>query len=286
MTGRGWRRWLPPALAGGDEAPPRRLAFLHLPRTGGTAVQHRLESLVGEEDVVRIELPPDFLERLADLRSRRVVLGHFFYPVVRLFGEADVATVVREPVDRSISTWEYLQWRTTHPDHELLVSRKITRLEEFLEDPDLVVHVRDNQTRLLGAEYDVEAIVASLEAGEIDLAEARRRAAEGEDAPADAAMLDRAKRRLERMSVVGVTEDLTDFVRGLERVLDLPAGPAPKPDNATPAATVALRENTYDEGIRRRLAELNELDAELYAFARELGESRREPVAPSAEGVR
>jgi hypothetical protein len=283
LTNRGWRRWLPAALAGAERALPPRLVFLHLPRTGGTAIQHRLESLLGEEDIARIELPPDFLAQLAELRSTRVVLGHFFYPVVRLLGDAEVATVVREPVERSISTWEYLQWRATHPDHRLLVARQITRLEEFLEDPELLVHVRDNQTRLLGAEYDVEAIVASMEAGEVDLVEARRLAAQAEEAPADAAMLARAKGRLERMSLVGVTEELPDFVQRLERTLGLPGGPAPKPDNATPAATVALREEAYDESIRRRLAELNAFDAELHAFALGLRESRRSEPAPASE---
>jgi hypothetical protein len=273
LTRRGWRRWLPLALPGGGHATPRRLAFLHLPRTGGTAVQHRLESALAGDQVARIELPPDFLERLGELGSRRVVLGHFFYPVVRLVGEAEVATVVREPVERSISTWEYLQWRTTHPDHGLLVSRGIQTLDRFLDDSELAEHVRDNQTRLLGVEYDVEAIVASLEAGEIDLAEARRLAAEAEGEAADAAMLARAKRRLERMSVVGVTEELPGFVRRLERALDLPPGPELEPDNATPAATVALREKAYGEDVRRRLAELNRFDAELHAFARRLCES-------------
>jgi hypothetical protein len=281
LTGRGWRRWLPAALDRGAGATPnRRLAFLHLPRTGGMAVQQHLEALVGRANVVRISLPPDVFNHLAELRSKRVALGHFFYPAVRLIpGEPTVATVVREPVDRSISTWEYLQWRTTHPDHVLLVSHGIKNLDQFVEDPDLAFHVRDNQTRLLGVEYDIEAIVASLQAGEIDPARARRMAAQAEQAPVDAAMLDRAKSRLERMSVVGVTDELPEFVRVLERSLGLPAGPALRPYNATPAATVALRESAYDEDVRGRLGDLNRFDAELYAFARGLWESRGDAVA-------
>ena len=90
-------------------------------------------------------------------------------------------------------------------------------------------------------------------------------------------MLDRAKSRLRRM-VVGVTEELPDFVRVLERTLGRPEGPPLKPYNATPPATVALRERAYDNDIRRRLAELNRFDAKLYAFARELWESRRDAV--------
>jgi hypothetical protein len=244
------------------------------------AIQQHLESLAGRGNIVRIRMPPDLFEHLDEVRSKRVVLGHFYYPTLRLLpDEPTVATALREPIDRSISTWEYLQWRTTHSDHALLVERGITRLEEFIADPQLAAHVRNNQTRLLGVEFDLDAIVASLEAGEIDVPRARRMASEAVRVPPDAEMLERAKRRLEEMSVVGITEELPEFVRALERSLELPQGPPVKPHNATPPATVALRENAYDEEIRGRLAELNRFDAELYDFARGLWESRGDAVA-------
>ena len=118
-------------------------------------------------------------------------------------------------------------------------------------------------------EYDVEAIVAAMETGEIDLQEARRLAAEAESAPADAAMLARAKQRLGQMLLVGLTEELPAFVRRLERAIGLWPGPGLEPDNVTPAETTALRGKTYDESTRHRLADLNAFDVELYAFARE-----------------
>jgi hypothetical protein len=257
----------------------RRLAFIHLPRTGGSAVERHLESIAGQANVMRVRLPPDFLGQLGDLRSTQIVLGHFFYPMARLLPGVATATVVRDPVERSISVWEYLQWQTHHPDHELLVSRGIRSVDEFAVDAHLAGHVRDNQTKLLGMEYDVEAIVAAMEAGEIDLQEARRLAAEAESAPADAAMLARAKQRLGRMLVVGLTEELPAFVRRLERAIGLWPGPALERDNVTPADTIALRGTTYDESTRRRLADLNAFDAELYAFARELWGAQRERAA-------
>jgi hypothetical protein len=276
LTGRGWRRWLPSALVsrGRHAEPIGRLAFLHLPRTGGTAVQHHLEAIVGKGNVLRLRLPPDYLERLDAIRSSQIVLGHFFYPVVRLMPDAKLATVIREPVERSISVWEYLHWQTQHPDHERLRSRGIQSLDEFAEDEALAAHVRDNQTRLLGVEYDVEAIVSALEAKEMDLVEAQRIAATAEGAPADAATLGRAKRRLDQMEVVGVTEDLPGFAHRLEAATGLASGREPKRDNATPPGTLAMRSEAYGESTRRRLAELNAYDAELYSFARRLSESK------------
>jgi hypothetical protein len=230
---------------------------------------------------VRVGLPPDFLEQLGDLRSTQIVLGHFFYPVVRLLPGAAIATVVREPVERTISVWEYLQWQTHHPDHQLLAARGIRSVDEFAVDAHLAGHVRDNQTQLLGMEYDLEAIVAALEAGEIDLHEARRIAAEAESVRPDAAMLERAKQRLGQMLVVGFTEELPAFARRLELAIGLPPGPALEPYNAIPADTIARREEVYDESTRRRLADLNPLDVELYAFARELWGAQRYRAARS-----
>ena len=228
---------------------------------------------------MRVRLPPDFLEQVAALRSTRIVVGHFFYPVVRLLPGAAVATVVRDPVERSISVWEYLQWETRHPDHRLLGSRGIRSIDEFAEDSCLAGHVRDNQTRLLGIEYDIEVIVAALEAGEISLAEARHLTAEAESAPADAKLVERAKQRLREMAVVGVTEELPEFVSLLESRMGFIPRSELRPDNASPAELVARRGTTYDGPTRERLADINAFDAELYSFARGLWESRRDRVA-------
>src|SRR5439155_13889550 len=108
--------------------------------------------------------------------------------------------------ERAISVWEYLHWQTAHHDHQRLVSRNIRTIEEFAEDEFLSGHLRDNQTRLLGVEYDVEEIVDALLAGDLDLSGANRLAAEAESVPADPAMLERAKRRLEPMSGICTTQ--------------------------------------------------------------------------------
>jgi hypothetical protein len=207
---------------------------------------------------------------LAKLRSTRIVVGHFFYPMARLLPAHSVATVLRDPVERTISVWEYLHWKRRHPDHRRLLSSGIRTIEEFANDEVFAGHVRDNQTRLLGVEYDAEAIASALLAGDLDLIEANRLAAEAKSGPADSAMLERAKRRLEGMCVVGITEDLDAFMRRLELTLGLPPARVVRQDNTTMATMVARRPEQYGESTRRRLADLNPFDSELHAFAREL----------------
>ena len=276
MSEGSWRSRLLPRLAHGGrtarETP--RLVFIHLPRTGGTAIQHFLEDLVGAASVARIRLPADVLGQLADLRAKPIVIGHFFYPVIRLLPETAVATVVRDPVERSISVWEYLQWQQHHPDHEVLGARGIRSLDEFAEDALLAGHVRNNQTQLLGCEYDIESIVSALEAGEIDLPEAVRLTGEAERAPANEATLRCAKKRLAGMVIVGVTEELAVVAGPLEEHLGASSAHSLEPENVSPHAIVARRSEAYGRATRERLAELNSLDEELYAFARELWSSR------------
>jgi hypothetical protein len=122
-----------------------------------------------------------------------------------------------------------------------------------------------------------------LESGAISHQEAVDRAAAAQFTPADAAMLARAKRRLERMLVVGVTEELPAFVRLLESRMGFASGPVMARVNASPAEFVARREEIYDAATRQRLADLNELDAELYAYARELWEAQRDGIASAGQ---
>jgi hypothetical protein len=246
------------------------VVLVHLPRTGGSAVQYHLELRVGKRNVARIHQLTDLSGRLSELRSTRVVVGHVCYPITTLLPSHLVATVVRDPVERAISVWEYLQWQTDRPAHRRLRSSGVRTVEEFATEPSLAGHIRENQTRLLGADCDAEAILAAVQAGDMDHSEANRLVAEATRRPPDASTLERAKRRLERMPVVGLTEELDSFVRRVERAMGLPPGRAVRRHNATPLDTVDRRPDEYSEDTRRRLAELNRFDSELHAFAREL----------------
>ncbi len=218
--------------------------------------------------MVRVSLPADLFDHLDEIGTARIVIGHVFFPAVRLTAGAGVATVLRDPVERAISVWEYLNWQTKHPDHAALAQSGI----ETIDDLALTGHLSDLQTRQLGVEYDLEGIVAALRSGEIDRGEARQRAWEAETAAADERTLERAKQRLRGMIAVGVTEALPEFARRIESYLGLREGSTVASENTTPTETVARREQAYSAETRRKLVELNRFDAELYSFARELAE--------------
>jgi hypothetical protein len=90
-----------------------RAFFLHLMRTGGTALKGRLRRAVGDDalypsaqnlkvDVMSVDR---LTEQYAAGRNRlRVVAGHFPLCVVELLGDPfSTFTILRDPVERSLS---------------------------------------------------------------------------------------------------------------------------------------------------------------------------------------
>jgi hypothetical protein len=153
--------------------------------------------------------------------------------------DADFATftVVRDPVERTLS---YLRHhRTTTPaDGE-------KPLEEIYEEPGNFKHFIDNHM----------VKMLSMRAGEMTdgmmtvLDMNRRR-------------LRKAKRALGRMDCFGLQEDLEGFARRLEDLYGWRLGP-PVHENVTEPAQVPA-------SFRKRVAEDNGLDMELYEHARGL----------------
>ena len=92
-----------------------KLVFLHLPRTGGTTLHHLLTAAFPPEQVC----PERFMRLrrwpLEELAPFRLFSGHFTISGVdRIPGEKRIATVLRDPRARVISTFQL--WRR-HRDH-------------------------------------------------------------------------------------------------------------------------------------------------------------------------
>jgi hypothetical protein len=168
----------------------------------------------------------------------------------------DYITLLREPVARVVSYYYYVLGHPKHWRHAEMV-RSGMSLDEFAEtSPER------------GVENDQTRILSGKGAGELDAGVLGRKD------------LDEAKRNLERFLVVGVTERFDESFILIRRALGwkfpwyVTANVA---TGAKPASVAAL------ESIRER----NQLDLELYEFARELlsaaierhGESLQREVA-------
>ncbi len=158
----------PPPFAG------VRPIYVHLPKTAGSTLLRILEREVAPHPVLRLygenrSLLRELAARSdAERRDVRAVSGHMGFGIdTMLPGPSVYLTVLRDPVDRIVSHYAYLQSRANEPAHAAAL-RGVTSLEEYLESSALSPLFHNAQCRLLGT--DVAAPVGP--AGRESLAQA------------------------------------------------------------------------------------------------------------------
>jgi len=232
-----------------------RFFFVHLQKTGGTALFQRLREHFGERGVyptpderedVRAVTDLDFLvERLrAHGAEIRVVTGHFPLCTTNLLGGGYTTfTVLRDPVERTLSLL-----RRRQKAEERFRGRE---LEDIYGDESLHDIIRNHMVKMLSLTVDELTSAPLVEPVEFD-----------------DARLERAKANLrDRIDVFGLQEHFDDFCAELSSRFGWDLG-APRFANRTQRAPVS------DE-LRERIAQDNADDCELYDFARQLWHKRQ-----------
>lgn len=111
---------------------PHLLLHLHIPKTAGVSFYEMCRRHLGE-GVLQLNDLHDLRHIVttgaAEPQDIRVVSGHFPYGIDRLFGrKCAYMTVLRDPVERTISNFYYIRRRAGHPAQKLYASMS---LEEF-----------------------------------------------------------------------------------------------------------------------------------------------------------
>lgn len=237
---------------------PRPLLFVHVMKTGGSTLRWRLRASVrGGEfypdprldgDMLEANFEPRRLLDLPDERRRRlkVITGHFPLYVREWFPDAVVATMVRDPVERTVS---FLRHARRH--HE---GQADWTYEQLYEDPyNQLCYLRDHQVKVFSlTPADEPATIQT-------------------HLRADRHHLERAKTALAQVDVLGVQSDHAGFVAALSAhlpVRDLVVAPQRVSDDPEPVPPALL------ERIRADL----QLDVELYDHALGLVAERRREV--------
>jgi hypothetical protein len=222
----------------------RCIIFLHLPKTGGVTLRTTLKWKYAP-DMLTFETltkPAESLGEvpLSERRNARVLTGHLHYGVHDYIPQrCEYITLLREPIARVISYYYYILGHPKHWRHAELVRSGMT-LNEF---------VRTSAER--GIENDQTRMLSGRGAGELDAGSLGREA------------LDEAKRNLERFLVVGLTERFDESFILIRRALGWKL-----PLYVT--ANVSARPKPASEAAVKLIRQRNQLDLELYEFAREL----------------
>jgi len=125
-------------------APQADVLFVHIPKTGGMSLYNSMARWFGAEASLRYprstdEFKQKFLQ-LSDeeLHRIRLICGHFDLPfwLQRKLGDRFVISLVREPVERVLSTYRYAKSWTQHPRHGLVGEMSVAEyVDSQVSDP-------------------------------------------------------------------------------------------------------------------------------------------------------
>lgn len=234
---------------------PRRIVFVHVPKTAGTTVNGYFKSRFGSGSSGRVVLlddldrGEDWEARLARARAARFVGGHFGRETLdAIRGDAFVFTFLREPVARIRSFYRFTVAHRRE-DHR----HDDAGIEAFLTDPQVRILIDNAQTGQLGA--------------------ARDRPLPDDDA-GRAALLASAKACLDSMDLVGLTEDFDAGFHALVDRLELDQPGRVERRNTTEShiakSGVAPKSAALSDRAATLIEPLVALDRELYAHALQL----------------
>jgi glycosyltransferase involved in cell wall biosynthesis len=169
-----------------------RVVFLHIPKTAGSTMSRILEREYGGQPSFRlygdIEARVRALEAMAEdeRRALRRVGGHMGFGIHRFLpGPSVYVTLLRDPVDRIVSHYQYV---LTHPADagNGRALEGVESLDDYVRSSVFARIVNNGQTRLLGSD-----VLAA-------------------DEPADEATLERAKAVIDRHDLVVGLQDRFD----------------------------------------------------------------------------
>lgn len=246
--------------------------FLHIPKTAGTTFRVLLENHFHMDEICPayefFQIKPYTDEQLSGFRLFR---GHMGFNLVNYLPQKPQALVMlRDPMERAVSHFEYIKRDPGHPKHRIIQEQSMG-LKEYLLDPVLSAEVTNAQVRPLAhlASRSVLQKLLNNSDSQDDFARAWRH--RDGMLPANDELLDVALQRLESMTFVGLAEQLD---HGMELAAWLLGA---TPQQQQQSLNINHRRTRLEELPAETLDILRQvtaLDARLYERGRELFEAQ------------
>lgn len=250
------------------------LYYLHIPKTAGTSFTEIIIDNLPKGTVRQ----PTTIEQLVNITpeeraNTRLVVGHLFYSLAPIFTQPfTYITMLRDPVDRTVSQYAQIQRAPEHFAYEWVKAQSIL---EFAKDPRNLFIYANAQTRQMGLNHDITQMTNGLDPSLFKQELGQRILHYSEGDYNNPVLLERAQERLEKFAFVGLTERFNESIELLCATFGWEVPPNPKvlnigsnrPANIPQEAVELIQQNT-------------QFDAALYAVAQRIFESRYKEIAP------
>jgi len=261
--------------------------FMHIPRTAGTSLRQFLRLVYPENRILMLGMPSEFKKyTLDELKDFDCYDCHFGPDLYKLIGRPalPVITILRDPVERYISTLYFRQWHVKNYPHffereyvEFMNPFLDADLRTLLSVPEIANLGRDEQTRTLGlgGMWNLRSFLKDgsnkrdkflLNAFKLPVPTEKQKMNQ---------ILNNARAQLDNMAVVGITER---FDEALELVGDLLGVPPRLFQVNVGVKKAAVNKHGYRSKLPpdliEQVEELTASDRELYAYAYELFEQQ------------
>jgi len=240
------------------QAPHRRWAFVHIPKTAGQTFNAVLsEQVSGSFRVISPAECANFPDLWADTK---VVSGHVpVFVFDALPTRRHLLTILRDPVERVISNYRFILARPDHYAHEYVHRHRLS-LGQCYDHPVLGIEFTDFQTKMIGWVARTRVACPAHGPGEAEAFAAEL--AHFSAGTVTRATLGNAIRRLSTDISFGVLDE----PRSLSVLCREVSGSAPAQMPFLNATSAEIYEVTDPE--RDAIGEHNVLDAELYRWAK------------------
>jgi hypothetical protein len=230
----------------------QRVIFLHVPKAAGSSLQRILDyqyKPTNTFSISRSRTVEEFKQLPRERREKiRLLKGHMYFGLHEFLpSPSTYITVLRDPVDRIISLYYFVLQSPHHSHHKLVTSQNMSLEDYFYSGRKR--QLNNGQTRLL----------SGIDSTVIDFGQC------------STAMLESAKKNLqEHFLVFGITERFDETLILMKRALGW-KNPFYVKHNVT-------KDRPSKENVSRDILDLikkyNELDIELYNYAKKMFEER------------
>ncbi|HEY4281936.1 MAG TPA: sulfotransferase family 2 domain-containing protein [Chthoniobacterales bacterium] len=238
--------------------------FFHIPKTAGASVWQFIHQMYPAERICPWWLWDQLITVPSnELRSWTVFRGHFLSHLeAHLQVPLATFTVLRDPVERTISHYYHVRSAPEHPFHKHASGMT---LAEFCDHPETRHMVENYQAAYLAKKPCVPITIAhDLTRAQLESFQLQQRLQYPDKVANPTALLDAAESRLAGFLAVGITELLDESLVLCSRELGCSTPLAIEPQNVNPQRA---RTDTVDRCTLARIRQLTEVDQHLYQRA-------------------